>query len=172
MRPPLLSTHAPSSTMSSLPSITCNFDDLRERMASFTDRFDDFIARNRRRLLEEHNQFQQTVADIQGNILPPPPPTSSHPIPMGRLPCSLPLFFSPSNQEKKARIYTYTFSQPDQKPNASAKKTSRSLRTKHPATKTHSPKKLPKRLKCALLFRPSHPNATTISPTATASGVK
>lgn len=70
MRPPLLTTH---STTSSLPSITCNFDDLRERMASFTDRFDDFIARNRRRLLEEHNQFQQTVADIQGNIYHPPP---------------------------------------------------------------------------------------------------
>lgn len=82
MRPPLLSTHAPSSATSSLPSITCNFDDLRERMASFTDRFDDFIARNRRRLLEEHNQFQQTVADIQGNIpsKPDPPTPASSPL--------------------------------------------------------------------------------------------
>ncbi len=76
MRPPLLSSaahHAPSLSMAdSLPSINCNFDDLRERMASFSERFEDFIARGRRRLLEEHNQFKQTVAELQGKAGNPP----------------------------------------------------------------------------------------------------
>ena len=76
-------------------------------------------------------------------------------------------------EQNKSAYYTYTvLSTPIQRPNASAKKTSKFLRTKHPATKTHSPKKLPKRWKCAPPYQPSPPNATTISPTATAYGVK
>ena len=50
----------------SLPGIGFGFDDLRERMAKFTSRFDDFIAEGRKRVLEERNQFRKSVAEIQG----------------------------------------------------------------------------------------------------------
>ena len=49
-----------------LPSINFGFDDLRERMSAFTARFDDFIERGRKRVLEERNQFRLNVAEIQG----------------------------------------------------------------------------------------------------------
>ena len=49
-----------------LPSINFGFDDLRERMMAFTARFDDFIERGRKRVLEERNQFRLNVAEIQG----------------------------------------------------------------------------------------------------------
>lgn len=65
MRAPLSSAHAPSMA-DTLPNINFGFDELRERMAKFTDRFDDFIARGRRRVLEERNQFRINVAELQG----------------------------------------------------------------------------------------------------------
>ncbi|KAL9104672.1 MAG: hypothetical protein Q9163_000415 [Psora crenata] len=49
----------------SLPSINFGFDELRTRMAAFTDRFDNFIARGRKRVLEERNQFRITVAELE-----------------------------------------------------------------------------------------------------------
>ncbi|KAL8747626.1 MAG: hypothetical protein Q9190_000517 [Brigantiaea leucoxantha] len=49
----------------SLPNINFGFDDLRDRMARFTDRFDEFIAKGRRRVLEERNQFRIHVAELQ-----------------------------------------------------------------------------------------------------------
>lgn len=64
MRPPL-SAAAPSMA-DSLPSIDFGFEDLRQRMASFTERFDDFIAKGRKRVLEERNQFRINVAELQG----------------------------------------------------------------------------------------------------------
>ena len=51
----------------SLPSIDFGFEDLRQRMASFTDQFDDFIAKGRKRVLEERNQFRINVAELRGN---------------------------------------------------------------------------------------------------------
>lgn len=65
MRPPLSSADAPSMA-DSLPNISFGFDDLRERMARFTDRFDEFIAKGRKRVLEERNQFRINVAELQG----------------------------------------------------------------------------------------------------------
>ena len=65
MRPPLVSADAPSMA-DSLPNINFGFDDLRERMARFTDRFDEFIAKGRKRVLEERNQFRINVAELQG----------------------------------------------------------------------------------------------------------
>lgn len=65
MRPPLSSADAPS-IADSLPNINFGFDDLRERMARFTDRFDEFIAKGRKRVLEERNQFRINVAELQG----------------------------------------------------------------------------------------------------------
>lgn len=65
MRPPLLSAHAPSMA-DTLPKIAFGFDDLRERMAQFTDRFDDFIAKGQKRVLEERNRFRINIAELQG----------------------------------------------------------------------------------------------------------
>jgi len=48
----------------SLPSINFGFDELRERMTRFTNRFDEFIAEGRKRVLEERNQFHMNVAEL------------------------------------------------------------------------------------------------------------
>ena len=50
----------------SLPSINFGFDDLRERMAKFTTKFDVFIEQGRKNVLEERNQFRMSVAELQG----------------------------------------------------------------------------------------------------------
>ncbi|EON61133.1 kinetochore protein spc25 [Coniosporium apollinis CBS 100218] len=64
MRPPLSSADAPSMA-DSLPSINFGFDDLRERMARFTTRFDEFIEKGRKRVMEERNQFRSNVTELQ-----------------------------------------------------------------------------------------------------------
>lgn len=56
---------APSAA-DSLPNINFGFDELRDRMAKFTVRFDDFIEKGRKRVLEERNQFAVTVAELEG----------------------------------------------------------------------------------------------------------
>ena len=53
----------------SLPNINFGFDDLRERMAKFTARFDNFIELGRKRVLEERNQFRMNLAELQGRSL-------------------------------------------------------------------------------------------------------
>ena len=65
---PSLSADA-HSMADSLPSINFGFDDLRDRMARFTDKFDDFIAKGRKRVLEERNQFRINVAELQGKSI-------------------------------------------------------------------------------------------------------
>jgi kinetochore protein Spc25 len=57
---------AAPSMADSLPSADFNFDDLRQRMAAFTVRFDDFIAQGRKRVLEERNAFRMNVAELEG----------------------------------------------------------------------------------------------------------
>lgn len=52
----------------SLPNINFGFDELRDRMAKFTVRFDTFIEQGRKRVLEERNQFRVNVAELQGII--------------------------------------------------------------------------------------------------------
>ena len=69
MRAPLSTADAPSMA-DSLPAIAFGFDDLRERMAHFTDRFDEFIAKGRKQVLEERNKFRINVAEIQGTHFP------------------------------------------------------------------------------------------------------
>ena len=65
LRPPHFSTD--TTTMAdSLPSVNFGFEDLRERMARFTMRFDEFIENGRKRVLEERNQFRMNVAELQG----------------------------------------------------------------------------------------------------------
>ncbi|MBZ6432283.1 MAG: hypothetical protein LBE64_14695 [Acinetobacter pittii] len=65
MRPPLASADAPSMA-DSLPSINFGFEDLRNSMAQFTVKFDAFIERGRKRLLEERNQFHINLAEYEG----------------------------------------------------------------------------------------------------------
>ena len=62
------SSHDAPSMADQLPSINFGFEDLRSRMNQFTARFDDFIEKGRRRVLEERNQFRVNVAEIQGNF--------------------------------------------------------------------------------------------------------
>ncbi|KAJ5995831.1 kinetochore protein spc25 [Penicillium waksmanii] len=64
MRPPLASADAPSMA-DSLPSINFGFDDLRNRMAQFTAKFDAVIERGRKQVLEERNQFHINLAELQ-----------------------------------------------------------------------------------------------------------
>ncbi|KAK3202739.1 hypothetical protein GRF29_154g516986 [Pseudopithomyces chartarum] len=59
------SSHDAPSMADQLPSINFGFEDLRSRMNQFTARFDDFIEKGRRRVLEERNQFRVNVAEIQ-----------------------------------------------------------------------------------------------------------
>ncbi|KAL8397846.1 hypothetical protein RB594_004519 [Gaeumannomyces avenae] len=48
-----------------LPAIDFGFDELRDRMAKFTARFDAFIEQGRKRVLEERNHFRMNVAELQ-----------------------------------------------------------------------------------------------------------
>lgn len=50
----------------SLPSVDFGFNDLRERMHQFSMRFDEFIERGRRRVLEERNAFRMNMAELSG----------------------------------------------------------------------------------------------------------
>ncbi|KAF2473753.1 uncharacterized protein BDR25DRAFT_217977 [Lindgomyces ingoldianus] len=58
-------SHDAPSMADQLPSINFGFDDLRSRMNQFTARFDDFIEKGRKRVLEERNQFRMSVGEIQ-----------------------------------------------------------------------------------------------------------
>ncbi|CAF3467028.1 unnamed protein product [Fusarium graminearum] len=53
------------SVANQLPNINFGFDDLRDRMAKFTARFDAFIEEGRKRVLDERNQFRMNVAELQ-----------------------------------------------------------------------------------------------------------
>lgn len=62
----MLSSSQTPSMVDTLPSINFGFDDLRDRMARFTDRFDEFIAKGRKHVLEERNQFRINMAELHG----------------------------------------------------------------------------------------------------------
>lgn len=62
----MLSSSQTPSMADSLPSINFGFEDLRDRMARFTDRFDEFIAKGRKHVLEERNQFRINMAELHG----------------------------------------------------------------------------------------------------------
>ncbi|GAP88993.2 putative kinetochore protein spc25 [Rosellinia necatrix] len=61
---PTMSSMAPSMA-DQLPSINFGFDELRDRMAKFTMKFDTFIELGRKRVLEEHNQFRMNLTELQ-----------------------------------------------------------------------------------------------------------
>lgn len=54
----------------SLPTVNFGFEELRDRMAKFTARFDEFIEKGRKRVLEERNAFRMNVAELQGKEAP------------------------------------------------------------------------------------------------------
>lgn len=56
------------SVVDQLPNINFGFDELRDRMAKFTTRFDAFIEQGRKQVLEERNKFRMDVAELQGMI--------------------------------------------------------------------------------------------------------
>lgn len=62
----------------SLPSISFGFDDLRDRMARFTEKFDSFIAKGRKQVLAERNHFRVNVAELQGALMCPRCPHVDH----------------------------------------------------------------------------------------------
>jgi kinetochore protein Spc25 len=66
--PPSFSSNT-TSMADTLPVIDFNFADLRERMQQFTVKFDDFIERGRKRVLEERNIFRMNIADQAGEEL-------------------------------------------------------------------------------------------------------
>ncbi|GAB0137249.1 kinetochore-associated Ndc80 complex subunit spc25 [Epichloe bromicola] len=53
------------SVADTLPSIDFGFDDLRDRMAKFTAKFDAFIEQGRKHVLEERNKFRMNIAEVQ-----------------------------------------------------------------------------------------------------------
>ncbi|KAF2866332.1 chromosome segregation protein Spc25-domain-containing protein [Massariosphaeria phaeospora] len=58
-------SHDTPSMADQLPSINFGFEDLRSRMNQFTARFDDFVEKGRKKVLEERNNFRANVGEIQ-----------------------------------------------------------------------------------------------------------
>lgn len=73
-RAPYQSALAPSMA-DSLPSINFGFEELRDRMAKFTVKFDSFIEAGRKRVLQERNDFRSNVAEMKGKNLTSPKQT-------------------------------------------------------------------------------------------------
>lgn len=46
-----------------LPSVDFGFEDLKDQMSRFTLRFDEFIEKGRKRILEEKNEFARNIAE-------------------------------------------------------------------------------------------------------------
>ena len=63
-RAPYTTASAPSMA-DNLPDINFGFQDLRARMADFTQRFDIFIADGRKRVLDERNRFRLKVTGLE-----------------------------------------------------------------------------------------------------------
>ena len=53
-------------TMTSLPPVGIPFDDLRDRMAAFTLKFDTFIEKSRKQVLEERNEHKARMSELNG----------------------------------------------------------------------------------------------------------
>jgi hypothetical protein len=60
------------SPLTQLPAVDIPFDDLRRRMAEFTIKFDAFIERGRKRVLEERNEFKAKLSELNGKQIPHP----------------------------------------------------------------------------------------------------
>lgn len=52
--------------LTQLPTVDFNFEDLRQRMAAFSVKFDVFIEKGRKRVLEERNEFRGRLGELSG----------------------------------------------------------------------------------------------------------
>jgi hypothetical protein len=52
--------------LTQLPRVDFNFEDLRQRMTAFTVKFDAFIEKGRKRVLEERNEFRGRLGELSG----------------------------------------------------------------------------------------------------------
>ena len=57
-----------NSPLTQLPTVDLNFEDLRQRMAAFTAKFDAFIEKGRKRVLEERNDFRARLGELNGKF--------------------------------------------------------------------------------------------------------
>lgn len=53
-----------------LPQVNFGFDELKDRMTRFTTNFDEFIAKSRKCIGEERNEFAKNVVEDKGFPLP------------------------------------------------------------------------------------------------------
>ncbi|KAF2672474.1 kinetochore protein-like protein spc25 [Microthyrium microscopicum] len=58
---------ARESMADTLPSVNFGFEDLRDRMSKFTVRFDAFIEKERKKVLDERNKFRKHVSEIKAD---------------------------------------------------------------------------------------------------------
>jgi kinetochore protein Spc25, fungi type len=63
--------------LTQLPNVDFNFEDLRQRMSAFTVKFDAFIERGRKRVLEERNEFRGRLGELAGALSSFPFPSFS-----------------------------------------------------------------------------------------------
>ena len=52
-----------------LPSVDFGFEDLKKQMSAFTARFDEFIEKGRKRVLEERREFRGALGGVEGMSL-------------------------------------------------------------------------------------------------------
>ncbi|KAI5308204.1 kinetochore-associated Ndc80 complex subunit spc25 [Ascosphaera atra] len=64
LRPPLASADAPSMA-DQLPNVQFGFENLRAEMSQFTAKFDGFLERGRKQVLEERNRFRVDLAELR-----------------------------------------------------------------------------------------------------------
>lgn len=60
-------------SLTQLPRVDFNFEDLRQRMNAFTAKFDAFIEKGRKRVLEERNEFRGRLGELSGMKIPHQP---------------------------------------------------------------------------------------------------
>ena len=48
-----------------LPDLNFGFDNIRERMAQFTARFDNYIDKGRKKVLDDRNAYRAHMAQLQ-----------------------------------------------------------------------------------------------------------
>lgn len=58
------------SSLTQLPTIDFQFDDLRRRMSEFTTKFDAYIERGRKQVLAERNDFRARLSELNGGTSP------------------------------------------------------------------------------------------------------
>ena len=52
-----------------LPSVDFNFEDLRQRMSAFAVKFDAFIEKGQKRVLDERNEFHGRLGELAGTLV-------------------------------------------------------------------------------------------------------